>query len=109
MINKPRNGIAWLELLLALAAVVFLFQLFPNQILKGMDFRNWPRAVWFAGNVIIVFILVGIRFGPNLHKEWQERCQRIASERAKTENSLKLKKERKALERMQESRSRRIY
>lgn len=107
-----RNGIAWLELLLALAFVLLVLQLVPslrNIVLRTLDFRNWPRTVWFVGNAVVVALLLSVRFGPDLLQQWRERRQRIASERAKVKKALAVKKEREDIERMQESRRRRIY
>lgn len=111
--SRPsRNGFAWLELLLVLAAVVLLIQIWPafgNRILRGIDIRNWSSSVKFVANVLIVLVLIGIRFGPELLSQWRERRLRIACERAKADKALIMKKRREALERMQESRKRRIF
>jgi len=69
-----RSGFAWLELLLVLAVPALLFQLFPSLwsgTLWALDVRNWPRTVWFAGNVVVVVLLVAIRFGPELVQDWR--------------------------------------
>ena len=110
--RTSRNGIAWLELLLLLAVMILLIQMWPafgSRILWGIDVRNWSSSERFMANVAFVLVLVAIRFGPDLLNQWRERRQRIASERAKAGKALKMKEEREALERMQESRKRRIY
>ncbi len=107
-----RTGFAWLELLLALASLALLFQLFPSLwigTLWALDIRNWPRTVWFAANMMVVFTLVAIRFGPNLYTDWRERRERRVSERAKQLKQQKLKEQRETLERMKEAQKRRVY
>ena len=115
MKNKPhtlRSGIAWLELLLSLAVIALVFQIWPNLgsiLLFALYFRNWSQTVWFVANVVIVVLLLGIHFGPRLANDWREQRQKNSVERKKADKAQQKKKEREALERMQESRSRRIY
>ncbi len=109
--TKPlndRHGFAWLELLLALAAVALVFQLFPS-LLSLIDPRNWTRVAWFAANVAVVFVLVGVRFGPDWVEDWRERQERLAKEHTKAEKIKKLKEQHETIERMKTSRRRRIY
>ncbi len=64
-----RSGFAWLELLLALAILALVLQLFPSVwvgTLWALDVRNWPRTVWFAVNCVLLLALVGIRFDTDL-------------------------------------------
>ena len=110
--HRTRSGVAWLELLLGLAAVGLLFQFFPSLFHKlawAADMRNWSQLTWFVLNVAIVFVLVGVRFGPDLVDDWQGRRQRIAKEHTKAEKVKKLKEQRETLERVKTSRRRRIY
>jgi len=115
--NKMKNksyrlGFAWLELLLALAILAVLFQLFPSLwvgTVWALDVSNWPRTIWFAANLVVVFALVAIRFGPDLYADWHERRERRAAERTKIQKQQELKEQRETLERMQQARSRRIY
>lgn len=110
--RASRSGFAWLELLLALAAVVLLMQMWPafgSQVLWVLDVRNWPSSVKIIANLLFILVLVGIRIGPELLNQWRERRLRIASERAKAAKALELKNQRETLERMKEAQSRRIY
>lgn len=62
-------GFGRLELLLVLAFLALLFQVFPALwlgLLWALDVRNWPREVWLAINVGVVLALFAIRFGPEL-------------------------------------------
>jgi len=71
-----RRGAAWLELLLALAIILLLFQLFPSvpeRILSGLDFRQWTRSTWFLLNAAILILLVVVRIGPTLVDQWKSR------------------------------------
>lgn len=107
-----RCGFAWLELLLALVALALAFQLLPSLWFGAawlLDVRNWPRTVWFLTNCLVVLTLVGIRFVPDLYKDWRERRERRASERAKKQKQRERKEQRKTLERMMEAQKRRVY
>ncbi len=97
---------------MALAALALLFQIFPSLwagTLWALDIRNWPRTVWFAGNLVVVVLLVAIRFGPDLYQDWRQRKERRAAERVEMQKRQALKEQRETLERMQQARSRRIY
>jgi len=111
-LKRTRLGVAWLELLLALAVVALLFQLFPQlrQIaLWVIDVRNWPRTMWFVANLIVVIVLLAVRFGPGLVEDWRERQARLAAEQEKRTKQQELKAQREALERMKQSQRRRIW
>lgn len=110
--SSTRDGLARLELLLGLAFIALILQVVPSlghALLYAADFRNWPRTAWFAANAIFVAVLMAIRLGPDLLLELRERRQRISEERSKAAKALKLKEERETVERMQESKRRRIY
>jgi hypothetical protein len=65
--ERPSHaGFAWLELLLVLAVVALLLQLFPSlwtAVLWTLDVRNWSRTVWFAETWVVLGMLVGVRLG----------------------------------------------
>jgi len=125
--HSSRSGFAWLELLLGIAAIFLLFQLFPSMLSKlfwvvdvliakllwAVDPRNWSQLTFFLVNVAVVILLTSVRFGPNGIKngiaDWKERQKRIAKERTKAEKVEELKKQREAIDRMETSRSRRMY
>ena len=110
--QRIRAGFAWPELLLALALVALVLQLFPSLwfgILWALDVRNWPRTVWFAANWVVVFTLVAIRFGPDLYSDWRVRCSRVAIDRAKRQKQQELKEQREMLARTKEAMKRRVY
>ncbi len=110
--RTTRSGFAWLELLLALAAIALLLQLWPalgNVVLWSLDIRNWPRTVWFLANVVVIVVLVGIRFGPQLFEDWRLRRERLAKHRTTLQKGQEMKEQRETLERLKESQRRRIY
>jgi hypothetical protein len=110
-LKRPRAGFAWLELLLALALLALVLQLFPalwNGMLWALDVRNWPRTVWFAGTWLVLAVLVGIRFGPDIYTDWRQRRERLATERTKQQKQQALKDERETLARMKEGMKRRV-
>ena len=109
---QQRSGFVWLELLLALAMLALLVQLFPQVgrfALWALDVRNWPRSVWFIGNLGILLLLVGLRFGPQLVEEWKSRRDRLAVEATQKHRQQELKEQREALERLKQAQRRRIY
>lgn len=110
--SHPRNGFAWLELLLALALLALMLQLFPQVwqvVLWLLDVRNWPRTMWFGMNLLVVFVLLAVRFGPQLIDDWRTRRERLTSEHTKQEKQRELKEQREALERAKQAKGRRIY
>lgn len=101
-----------LELTLALASFALVLQCFPSLwhgMLAAIDVRNWSRTVWFVFNVFVLVALAGVHFGPQLLDDWRIRQQRLAIERSKQEEQLRRKNQAELLDRMQESRRRRIY
>lgn len=109
---KNRTGFAWLELLLALALIALVLQLLPqirDIVLWAIDVRNWPRTVWFAVNLLVVLVLLGVRFGPQLVDDWRQRRERLTSEHTKQEKQREYKEQREALERMKQAKRRRMY
>jgi len=106
--GQPRSGFAWLELLLAIAALSLLFQLSPS-LRSAVNVSNWSQLTWFIFNVVVVLILIGIRVGPDLWSDFSERRQRKATDQAKASKAHVLKEQREAMERMQESRRRRKF
>ncbi|MEX2317294.1 MAG: hypothetical protein WD669_09095 [Pirellulales bacterium] len=117
MITKrrfTRSGFAKLELLLVLAFLALLFQVFPSLwfgVLGVLDIRNWPRGVWVVINVAVVLALFAARFGPDLVEDWKQHSLRkqAASDRRKKEiKDLDLKEQRELFKRMQEARKRQV-
>lgn len=107
-----REGIAWLELLLAIAALALVLQLWPalaHGLLWAIDVRNWSRSVWFGVNIAVVATLLSARFAPQLYADWRARQQRLAAERSKYVKQRELKEQREAAERAAQSRKRRMY
>lgn len=110
--RTSRRGFAWLELLFLLALILLVLQLVPSfgsAVIWALYPWNWPRTVWFVVNVVVVIVLLGVRFGPDLTAQWRERGQRLRSERAQLEKSRELKQQREAIERLQENRRRRNH
>ncbi len=103
--RKDCHGFGLLELILALAVLALISQLWP----PILDVRQWSRATWFILNLVIVLALVVARFGPDSYQEWKDRRQRLLVERTKAEKVHKLREQREAIERMAAARKRRIY
>lgn len=111
-LQRIRDNVGLLELLLALAFVLLVMQFFPSigrVLLFTIDIRNWPKSIWFIGNVAIFFILIAIRFAPQLLEDWRLRKDRLASELSKKNKQQELKEQRENLERLKQAQRRRIY
>jgi hypothetical protein len=80
-----RLGKAWPELLLAAALLALSLQIIPSLrtiLWQTLDVRQWSRIGWLAMNVVVVFILFGVRFGPNvivIMREQKKKKKRMAS------------------------------
>lgn len=103
--RKDCHGFGLLELMLALAFLTFICQLWPSIL----DVRQWSRATWFILNLVIVLALVVARFGQGSCQEWKDRRQRLLVERTKAKKVHQLREQREAIERMAAARKRRIY
>lgn len=82
--RRRRTGAAWLEVLLVLAFLALLFQVFPGLwelLWHALDVRRWSSATWMALNVIVLVALFGVRFGPDVIAHVRERRKRLASSR----------------------------
>jgi len=106
-----RNGIAWLETLLAIAILALLFQLIPrlgSGAAMLLDVRYWSRSTWFLLNLFVVLTMIAVRFGPDAGHAWQERQSQRRATAEKKAKQLALKEQRETLERIKQGRSRRV-
>lgn len=82
--QQRRNGAAWLEILLVLAFLALLFQVFPSLwklLWHALDVRLWSSAAWMALNIAVLVALFGVRFGPGAIAGLRERRKRLTSRR----------------------------
>jgi len=110
--RRYRLGFAWLELLLAILFLVLMIQLLPRQtprVAAMLDVRYWSRWTWFAFNLVAVLTMIAIRFGPDLLQAWQSRQSEKRSVVDKVSKRVELDERRKMLERIKESRNRRVW
>ena len=78
---QRRSGFAWVEILLTLALLALVLQLFPalvKQSMRALDVRKWSRAVWFGVNLLFVFILLCSRSAPGIYRTWYDWRRSIA-------------------------------
>ncbi|TWU00437.1 hypothetical protein Pla108_13880 [Botrimarina colliarenosi] len=106
-----RLGFAWLELLLALAIVSLLLQLFnvsATRLYTAMDMRTWSGGVWFLAFALVFVVLCGVRFGPEVAKGFvaQDRKFKLTVSEEKMRKRKEYEKERALYERMNEARKR---
>ena len=107
--STPNSAFVRLELVLVLASIALLFQLFPSlwfNLVTIIDIRKWPHGTWISVNVVI--LLFRVRFGPELSAEWCQKCLRICANRKRDEKQLSVKQERALYARMHEARKRQV-
>lgn len=115
---STRNSLPWLELMLGLAIVVLLLQVFPAAAIATrdwLDVRHWSATTWFAANAILFLVLFAIRYGTDILPGFSLRHLFSAEKRRKRREALaaaehrkKLDEERKLYARMHEARKRQI-
>ena len=113
-----RAGIAWPELLLALAIVALVLQLLPSDAgrksLELLDIRTWTTSTWFFANALLFASMFIIRFGPALRAAGRDflkrstRLQPSVETLTKEEQKRKYEEERALYERMIEARKKQI-
>lgn len=106
------HSLGRLEILLVIAFVALVFQVFPALwfgLIWAVDVRNWARSAWMGTTVAILAVLFGLRFVPDLWADWRERRCDAASALAKREKQLKAKAERERVAALRRGRSRRMY
>ena len=82
--QQRRTGAAWLEILLILAFLALLFQVFPwlwKLLWHALDVRLWSSAAWMTLNIAVLVALFGVRFGPEALADLRERRKRLVSRR----------------------------
>jgi hypothetical protein len=114
-----RWGVAWLELLLALAVAALVVQLLlaaPPGAWARLDVRNWSSWGWFALFALCCAGLCTIQYGPagvRQLRAWRAERQ-LERARKQQQQELAQKKanqaeERAVYERMREARRRRTF
>jgi hypothetical protein len=103
-----RRGSAWIELLLVIALVSLLLQLCPA-LVQALDFRSWSRGTWLFVNLVFVLGLAGFRFAPEVLRARSDRHKRDTDVAAKLERKQRAIARRESIQRIKESRRRRLY
>jgi hypothetical protein len=110
--RKQPNGSAWTEVVLAMAVVAVVLQLWPSlgkSVIAIADVRSWSRIAWFSANAVIVLTLIGVRFSPGLYARWQERRENVARTAAVAANRREPQQKKEALKRIADGRKNRMY
>jgi hypothetical protein len=74
--RDSRFGGVWWETAIAIAVVCIVFQLFPAMprvLVDLLDFRDWSRSAWLTANLVVLFTLLVVRFGPSVYDAWRSR------------------------------------
>ena len=83
-----RHAIAWLELLMVLAIVSLVLQLFPAAwwwLVGIVDVRQWSRWTWFVVNLAVVVLLIAGRLAPDMTEALARRRAEKAKRRQRGE------------------------
>ena len=112
--RHARSGFALLELLLVLALVALILQLFPS-FWAALDARTWSRATWVVLNlVVLASLVIGRHAEPiigSMHDFARYRAAnkaKVRQEKSRREKNAELEEQRKLYERMREARKRQI-
>lgn len=96
--DRRKNGFALLELILVLAIISLLFQLFPSAwwwTVSVLDVRDWSRVTWFVANIVFLTVVVAVHVAPDIKRFFAER-KRSAVKRAKREQQKRKAEDRQA-------------
>jgi hypothetical protein len=72
MADDDGRQVPWLEVAIAINALVLVFLLFPAAwywLVGALDVRQWSRLTWFIANLIVVIVLLAIRYWPRKRAE----------------------------------------
>jgi hypothetical protein len=102
----------WLELSLVSALTILFFVLFPAQLLPiiaSVSPQSWSVSKGLLVNCVILSLLLAFRFSGHLVRALQRNRQHFMARRMKLLKMADLKERRKAIERIKQSRSQRLY
>lgn len=77
---ENESRMPWLELLLGAAMFALVLQFFPalgTTLRQALDFRNWGRGTWFVANLLVLLLLCGLRFVPELLRLFRRKRVRM--------------------------------
>jgi len=108
--SNIRQGFAWLELILVLAFIGLLIQMFPSfrdwlwlALQKSMwclNIQNWSRSAWRTFNIFAVLFLLGVRYVPDamlsLKEDWLVRQRKTRHLMSKAKKATAVDQDNKA-------------
>lgn len=106
--TRANCGVALLEILLAIAIVILLVQFIPS-LQSLVDVRGWSQLHWIAVNAILLTVLLGMRFIPELVTDFREKRQQAAAHQARSRKSQASKAHRLEMEQRMCSHKRRKF
>ena len=110
--SKQKLSLGWLELSLGVAAVILVFQFFPElwqETLWAIDLRRWSQGSYTLITTVILLTLVGMRFAPQLVEQYRHRCEQRAKKQAEETRVKAIREQKETLQRMKEGMKRRMY
>jgi hypothetical protein len=110
--GRARSGAILLEALLLISTLILVALVSPGGTaawLSWLDVLNWTSSMWLACNVTVVLILALVRFGPAFLLAFGGRSELKGGCDLPGPTRGDAKRRRDEIERIQESRRRRIW
>lgn len=107
-----RRAIAKLEVLLAVASLVLIWQLFPsfvNRTIVALNVMRWTASAWLALNAFAIASLMGVRYGPSVVKAWREYRTRKEAGLIAKKRIAEMRGRRELIERRKSAQSKRRF
>jgi hypothetical protein len=93
--EQERRNAGPLEWLLAVSVLALAMQMSGDPaklvawIFGTLDVRTWTYGTWLTGTAVILFVLIGLRYGPELKVAYAERSERLAMQKKKAAEDAK--------------------
>ena len=93
--EKAHRQSSPLEWLLAASVLFLALQMYGDPaklaawIFGILDVRQWTYGTWLTGTAAMLFVLIGLRYGPELKVAYVERSESIALQKRKAAEDAK--------------------
>jgi hypothetical protein len=105
--QTSRLGFTWLELLLALAAIALVLQLWPSlgrALWRALDIRDWSSKTWMILNAFVLMGLISARFVPHLYADWRQQQEHAVHNRLRQAEARARRQHREMIQRAKSAR-----
>jgi hypothetical protein len=93
--DKVQRQSGTLEWLLAVSVLFLALQMYGDPaklvgwIFGILDVRIWTYGTWLTGTAVMLLVLIGIRYGPELKVAYVDRSEKAASQKRKAAEDAK--------------------